>query len=90
MTVKYFATYREFTRKKEEDIPLPHDIWALLQSLGERYRGFGAKLFSADGTEVGEDTIILVNGRNIAHLEGKNTLLAESDVVSIFPVVAGG
>ena len=90
MKVKYFATCREITKKKDEDIPLPQDVWTLLQSLGERYQGFGVKLFSPDKTEVGEEIIVLINGRNIAHLDGKETKLVESDVVSIFPVVAGG
>lgn len=91
MKVKFFATYRDITRKKEEDVPASPDVWALLLDLGERYgTAFRAKLFTLDGTEIGEDTIILVNGRNIFHLGGKNTPLTETDVVSVFPVVAGG
>ena len=90
MKLKYFAIYRDITRKKEEDLPAPSDIWTLLQNLGERYQGFGVKLFTPSGTEIGEDTIILVNGRNVEHLDGKDTMLKETDTVSIFPVVAGG
>jgi molybdopterin converting factor small subunit len=40
--------------------------------------------------DIGQDAIILVNGRNITDLHGKNTPLAETDTVSIFPLVAGG
>lgn len=91
MKLKYFATYRDITRIKEEDVPAPPDIWTLLLDIGGRYGNtFKAKLFTADGLGIGEDTIILVNGRNICHLDGKNTPLTETDVVSIFPVVAGG
>ena len=91
MKLKFFATYRDITRIKEENVPAPPDVWALLLDLGERYgNAFRVKLFTPDGTEIGEDTIILVNGRNIFHLKGKNTPLTENDVVSIFPVVAGG
>jgi len=90
MKVRYFATYRDITRRKDEDIPAPPDIWALLQTLGGRYDGFRAKLLTPDGTEIHGDTIILVNGRNISHLDGKATPLTEADTVSIFPVVAGG
>ena len=90
MKLKFFAMYRDITRCKEEDIPAPPDVWALLLSLGERYAGFGAKLLSPGGAEIGDETIILVNGRNVWHLEGKNTPLTEGDTVSIFPVVAGG
>ena len=91
MKVKYFATYRDFTRCKDEDVVAPPDVWALLLSLGERYgTGLRAKLLMPDGSDIGEDTIILVNGRNVVHLDGKDTVLTEDDVVSIFPVVAGG
>ena len=62
----------------------------LLVRLCRRYEGFRAKLLTLDGTDVGEETIILVNGRNISHLNGVATPLADSDTVSIFPVVAGG
>jgi len=91
MTVKFFATYRDFTRRKEEEIAAPPNVWELLVSLGNRYNAdFRKKLFTPDGKEIGEDTIILVNGRNVVHLDGKHTALSETDIVSIFPVVAGG
>jgi len=90
MKVKFFATYREITRRKDEDIPAPDDVWELLNSLCERYRGFQAELISADGADINDDAIILVNGRNIEHLSGKNTKLTEADAVSLFPMVAGG
>ena len=91
MKVRFFATYREFTRRKEEDITAPSDIWTLLGDLGDRYGAtFEAKLFAPDGSEINCDTIILVNGRNIHHLDGKNTKLTDADIVSLFPVVAGG
>jgi len=88
--LKYFATYRDVTRRIAEDVPAPPDVWALLLSLGERYPGLRAKLVTPDGTDIGAETIILVNGRNVCHLEGKNTKLADTDTVSIFPMVAGG
>jgi len=90
MKVKFFATYREITRCKDEDIPAPDDVWELLLDLSNRYRGFRAELISADGADIHEETIILVNGRNIQYLNGKNTLLTEADAVSLFPMVAGG
>jgi len=91
MTVKYFANYRDITKKKEENAAAAPDVWALLAALGERYGpAMKAKLFSADGTDINGETIILVNGRNIHHINGKHTPLSETDEISIFPVVAGG
>jgi len=91
MTIKFFATYRDITKCKELTIPAPPDVWALLKRLGESYgEQMRKKLFTKDGGEIGEDAIVLLNGRNVTHIDGKDTLLQESDIVSIFPMVAGG
>jgi len=91
MKVKFFATYRDITRRKDEEITAPPDVYRLLVDLGERYgAAFKAKLLTPDGKDIGKDTIIMVNGRNVFHLDGINTALTEADVVSIFPIVAGG
>jgi molybdopterin synthase sulfur carrier subunit len=91
MRLKFFATYRDITRCNETDIPAPSDVWGLLSLLGERYGApMREKLYTPDGSGIGQDAIILVNGQNVAHLGGKETPLAETDVVCIFPMVAGG
>ena len=91
MRLKFFATYRDITKCKELSIPAPPDVWALLNTLGDTYgEKIREKLFTKDGGAIGEDAIILLNGRNIMHLDGKDTPLQESDIVSIFPMVAGG
>ena len=91
MVLRFFATYRDITKCKELRMPAPLDVWALLTELGQAYGApIREKLFSPDGQEIGEEAIILVNGRNIAHLDGKDTRLTEKDTVSIFPMVAGG
>jgi len=91
MTVKFFATYRQITNCKETDVPAQPDVWALLGYLGGRYGDrIRKELFTPDGKDIGSDAIILVNGRNIHYLQEKDTPLAESDVVSVFPLVAGG
>ena len=91
MTVKFFATYRDITKCKELTVPAPRDVWALLAYLGERYGpAMQKKLYTPDGGDIGQDAIVLVNGRNAAHIGGKEAALADADVVSIFPMVAGG
>jgi len=90
MRVKFFATYRDITGVKEEDIPAPPDVWTLLLILCDRYSGFRVELLSADGTDISDEPIILINGRNICHISGKDTPLCECDTVSLFPMVAGG
>ena len=55
---------------------------ALSETYGDRLR---EKLLTPDGTELGEEIIILVNGRHVEHLGGIDTKLSPTDVVSIFP-----
>jgi molybdopterin synthase sulfur carrier subunit len=91
MQVKYFAYYRGYTGLRYEDVPAPGTIGELLRGLADRYGGtLAEKLVSADGSELGSDAIVLVNGRNIAHLGFMNAPLKETDTVAIFPIVAGG
>jgi len=91
MKVKYFAGYRDITKRKEEDIIAPKNIWELILKLCECYgKVIKDEMLSSDGLSLTDDIVILLNGRNICHLDGKDTVLADHDVVSIFPVVAGG
>jgi len=91
MLVKYFAYYRNDTGRKEERLPAPETVGALLRLLVGRYgKAMGEKLLSTDGSSLGPDAIVLVNGRNIAHIGMLDTPLVDTDTVSIFPIVAGG
>ena len=91
MKLKFFATYREITRCNEINLPAPSDVWELLGLLGDRYGDpMKKKLFTPDGEGIGQDAIILVNGRNAVDLAGKDTPLSDGDTVSLFPMVAGG
>ena len=91
MKVKFFATYRDITGVKETDVSTPQDVWELMTLLGERYGpSIRELLFTPDGADIGVNAIVLVNGRSITHLSGRDTLLSDSDVVCVFPMVAGG
>lgn len=59
----------------------------LSERYGEKFRN---EYFDATGTDIGERTIILVNGRRAEFLDGIKTELKDSDTINIFPVVAGG
>ena len=91
MKLKLFATYRSITGCKETDVTAPSDVWTLLEELADSYGGpMREKLFTPDGKDMGVDAIVLVNGRHVADLDGKNTPLSETDEVCLFPMVAGG
>lgn len=91
MLVRYFAYYRKDGGCKEENLLLePLTALDLLKKLAERHgQRLGSQLLTSEGT-IHPDVIFLLNGRNIDFLEGKDTLVREGDVVSLFPRVAGG
>lgn len=90
MLVKFLATYRQIAGRKSCDIPAPHDVLALMAELSAKWPEFRKLILSEDGTDKGDDVIILVNGRHIEHLDGVATPLTEQDYVVITPLVAGG
>ncbi|MDR2940855.1 MAG: MoaD family protein [Clostridiales bacterium] len=91
MKIKFFATYRDITKCKEIDISATPDIRALFNLLSDNYgTRMREKLYTPDGQGIGEDAIILVNGRNVLHMGGLDSALKDSDIVSVFPLVAGG
>lgn len=89
MKVKYFALMRNYTKIKDEYVTGSETVEILLKNLSHKYGSkFHHKVF--DGDKLSEEVFILVNGRNIKHLDELNTKLEENDEICIFPVVAGG
>lgn len=89
MKVKYFAYLRDYTGSKEIEAEHCESLRELLIMLCDRHGPrFKGKIFKNDG--LSDEIIIMVNGRNIVHLQGLDTLLSPEDEISIFPVVAGG
>lgn len=80
--VKLFATLIEFTGKRKFEISGPKTVRELLNELDRMFPGFKK--------EFEQGYIILVNGKNIEHLQGLDTPLKEDDTVSIFPPAGGG
>ncbi|AAL80469.1 MoaD/ThiS family protein [Pyrococcus furiosus DSM 3638] len=82
MQVKLFATLIEFTGKRKLEIHGPKTVRELLDKLEEMFPGFKK--------ELEQGYMILVNGKNIEHLQGLDTPLSDDDTVSIFPPAGGG
>ena len=90
MKLKVFATYRDITKLKELEMDAPSTALDLLRLLARRYGPpMEKKIFTSEG-DISADVILLVNGRNIKHLEDGATPLSDEDTVSLFPMVAGG
>lgn len=93
MKVKFFAYIRDkdYAGCKEIERAACADLRELGEELSLLYGSKFRKLyFSEDGTDFGEDIIVLVNGRRAQFLNGMDTSLSDQDTVLLFPVVAGG
>jgi molybdopterin synthase sulfur carrier subunit len=90
MMVQYFALLRDVTGKKGEEWPRPEaTLGDLLRSLVARYGRAFERWVMKDGDLWGL-VIILVNGRDVRHLQRLATPLAPDDTIVIFPPVGGG
>lgn len=92
MRIKYFAYYRQDTGRKSEELDLaPLTVLELLRYLGDRYgRRLSERILYDGGADINRQVIVLLNGRNIDFLQGKETIVAEDDEVLLFPRIAGG
>ncbi len=81
--VKFFATLREVTGKREMEIKNVKNVAELLHCL---YEIFGDEFRK----EIEGRNMILVNGRNILDMDGYETEIGENDEISIFPPAGGG
>lgn len=92
MIVKYFATFRDQTHCKEEYFSMESlTALALLLHIGEKYgKDLSSQLLTEDKQDINKDVIFLINGRNIDFMDGKNSQISGTDLISLFPRIAGG
>lgn len=89
MLIKFFAYIRDYTHTKETKMDPCETVEELLKKLCSKYgKRFANKVFVDN--KLSDEIIILVNGRHIDDCDGIQTKLKQEDVISIFPVVAGG
>lgn len=91
--VKFFALVRELTGKREEVVDLTDTatVRTLLDKLVDEY---GAKfhdyLFDPESKEPRGHLQFLIDGRNIALMQGLDTTLRDGSSFAILPPVGGG
>lgn len=91
MIVKVFATFRQIVSGKEITLPVKDNqtVRELLALLIERFPAFQDEVFDPHG-QLKPFVHIFVNGKNIIHGDGLDTVLSETDEVALIPPVGGG
>lgn len=87
--LKLFATLRETVGQKSvtRDVEEGATVGAVLRDLVSEYPDL--EIFD-ETDEVYDHVNILINGRNIQHLDGLDTTLSADDTIGVFPPVEGG
>lgn len=90
VTVKSFATLRDYMDAEFAiEIQESATIRELLTLLSERYPKLKDEIFLDDGA-LKDFVNILQNGRNIAFIQGLDSILADWDRIALFPPAGGG
>lgn len=95
VSVRFFTSLREITKRKEETLEFSDNEKAtldkVLAKLSQRYgKDFIDYVFDANTHEVRGFLQFLVNGTSASTLKGLQTELRDGDVLAILPPVGGG
>lgn len=90
LELRFFATFREAAGGKTvvREFEDGSDVGDVLRALEAEYEGMDGRLI-VDG-DLAPQINVLKNGREVLHLQGLDTELADGDRLSVFPPVAGG
>lgn len=91
MIIKVFANFREICRDKTVEVPSQEGdtVLDILENLIGMYPAFEEEVFTPDRT-LKPFVHVFLNGRNIIHENGLQTIVKPTDQFALFPPVAGG
>ena len=90
MEIRLYATLRPIVGGRTVDVPdRCTTIGDVLSQLSADYPDLAPHLLGDDGA-VRRYVAVMVNGRDIRHLDGLKTAVGSEDGIDIFPPVAGG
>jgi molybdopterin synthase sulfur carrier subunit len=91
ITLRTFADFREIIGARERELSLAEgeSVRGLLKGLCEAHPVLRGKIYDTAGN-LAPHILVLKNGRNVASLQQLDTLLADQDVIALFPPVGGG
>lgn len=89
VTVRIPTPLRSFTNGADQVSAQGRTVGEVLQDLGTAHAGLLGRIVEPDG-RLRNFVNLFVGSRNIRTLDGLETAVAEGDVLSIVPAVAGG
>lgn len=91
MHVRLYATLRQIVGKKVVEIPalVEQSVGDILRALVQLHPRLEDSIWYPDGT-LAEHVAVILNGRDIRHLDGIHTPLSDEDSMDVFPPVGGG
>jgi len=88
--IKFYSLLRMFLEQNEIEIDADKiSVFALLQNISEKTNKNLLDEIANNGILI-SGTIILLNGRNIFHLDKLDSVVNDSDNIDIFPPGGGG
>jgi len=90
--LRFFTSLRQKIQKKEDVVELSGEITVikLLTHISKRYNHPFIECNNQKHAQIQLHFQLLVNGKNITHLQGLNTKLKDGDEITIVPPVGGG
>ena len=90
--VKFYSLFKINLKSSGEEYELeqPITISELIEKLDADYNNYFTNRLLNEKGEIVPGAIILVNGKNIIHIEKLNTMIEDGDVITLFPPSAGG
>lgn len=88
-SVRIPTPLRKLTAEKDELIISAENVGELIDAMESQYPGIKERLCDESGN-VRRFINFYVNNEDIRFLDGKETALNETDIVSIIPAIAGG
>jgi len=91
MRIKFFSLIKFDLKKDEVEYQLSESksVREIIKLLNQEFDNYFNRKLLEDG-ELKSGTIILLNGRNIRHLQGMDTPVEDKDEITIFPPSGGG
>ncbi len=90
MEIRFYATLRPLVGGRSLALAAPpRTVQGVIQRLIEEYPGLQGKLLDEAG-EVRRFVAVMLDGRDIRHLDGLQTPVRRDSEMDIFPPVAGG